>query len=93
MNSNAAVVTSGTATLETALLNVPEVVVYKTGAFTFFIGNFLVKIKYFSLVNLILDRPAVKELLQENLAADIKSELELLLNNAVYRTEMLQQFR
>jgi lipid-A-disaccharide synthase len=92
MNAKAAVVTSGTATLETALLNVPEAVVYKTGAFTFFIGNFLVKIKYFSLVNLILDRPAVKELLQENLAADIKSELDLLLNDADYRGEMLRNF-
>jgi lipid-A-disaccharide synthase len=92
LNSKAAVVTSGTATLETALLNVPEVVVYKTGATTFFIGNFLVKIKYFSLVNLILDRPAVKELLQENLAADIKSELELLLNDPDYRAKMLQNF-
>jgi lipid-A-disaccharide synthase len=92
MNSKAAVVTSGTATLETALLNVPEVVVYKTGATTFFIGNFFVKIKYFSLVNLILDKPAVKELLQENLAADIKSELELILNDAAYRGEMLHNF-
>ncbi len=92
MNAEAAVVTSGTATLETALLNVPEVVVYKTGAITFFIGNFLVKIKYFSLVNLILDKPAVKELLQENLAADIKSELDLLLNDANYRAEMLRNF-
>jgi lipid-A-disaccharide synthase len=92
MNSKAAVVTSGTATLETALLNVPEVVVYKTGATTFFIGNFFVKIKYFSLVNLILDKPAVKELLQDNLAADIKSELDLLLNDAGYRSDMLQSF-
>ncbi|HSN50119.1 MAG TPA: hypothetical protein VLR52_02730, partial [Bacteroidales bacterium] len=92
MNSKAAVVTSGTATLETALLNVPEVVVYKTGATTFFIGNFLVKIKYFSLVNLILEKPAVKELLQDNLAVDIKSELDLLLNDANYRAEMLHNF-
>lgn len=92
MNSKAAVVTSGTATLETALLNVPEAVVYKTGATTFFIGNFLVKIKYFSLVNLILDRPAVKELLQENLAADIKSELQLLLYDSDYRSAMLRNF-
>jgi lipid-A-disaccharide synthase len=92
LNSKAAVVTSGTATLETALLNVPEAVVYKTGAFTFFIGNFLVKIKYFSLVNLILDRPAVKELLQDNLSADIRSELDLLLNDADYRAKMLDNF-
>jgi lipid-A-disaccharide synthase len=93
MNAEAAVVTSGTATLETALLNVPEAVVYKTGATTYFIGNFLVKIKYFSLVNLILDRPAVKELLQDNLASDIKSELELLLNDPGYRAGMLDNFR
>ena len=92
MNSKAAVVTSGTATLETALLNVPEAVVYKTGAFTFFIGNFLVKIKYFSLVNLILDRPAVKELLQDNLSADIRTELDLLLNDGDYRAKMLHNF-
>ncbi len=92
LNSEAAVVTSGTATLETALLNVPEVVVYKTGAITFFIGNFLVKIKYFSLVNLILDMPAVKELLQDNLASDIKTELDLLLNDANYHAAMLQNF-
>jgi lipid-A-disaccharide synthase len=92
MNSEAAVVTSGTATLETALLKVPEAVVYKTGAVTYFIGNFLVKIKFFSLVNLILDRLAVKELLQDNLSADIRSELELILNDTGYRTTMLSAF-
>jgi len=92
-HAKAAVVTSGTATLETALLNVPEVVVYKASPVTFFIGNFLVKIKYFSLVNLILDREAVKELLQENLAADIQSELDLLLGDEGYRNTMLENFR
>ncbi len=84
--------TSGTATLETALLNVPEAVVYKTSVLTFFIGNFLVKIKYFSLVNLILDKAAVKELLQENLARDIKTELDLLLFDGNYRSEMLKNY-
>jgi lipid-A-disaccharide synthase len=93
MHAMAAVVTSGTATLETALLNVPEVVVYKTSAVTFFIGNFLVKVKYFSLVNLILDKDAVKELLQENLARDIKTELDLLLFDNNYRNEMLLNFK
>ncbi len=92
MNAGAAVVTSGTATLETALLNVPEVVVYKTGKVTFFVGSFLVKIKFFSLVNLILDKPAVKELLQENLAADIRDEIDLMMNHAGYRNEMLDNF-
>jgi len=92
-HAKAAVVTSGTATLETALLGIPEAVVYKTGAVTFFIGNFLVNIKYFSLVNLILDKDVVKELLQENLERDIKNELDLLLFNNQYRKKMLDNFR
>jgi lipid-A-disaccharide synthase len=92
MHAKAAVVTSGTATLETALLNVPEAVVYKTSPITFFIGNFLVNIKYFSLVNLILDKDAVKELLQNDLARDIKSELDLLLFDRNYRNEMMNNF-
>jgi lipid-A-disaccharide synthase len=90
--SRAAVVTSGTATLETALLRIPEVVVYKTSAITFFIGNFFVKVKYFSLVNLILDKPVVKELLQKNLTRDIRSELDLLLFDEKYRTNMLHNY-
>ncbi len=92
-NAVAAVVTSGTATLETALLNVPEVVVYKTSPLTFFIGNFFVKIKYFSLVNLILDTDAVKELLQDNLARDIQVELGMILFNDTYRSAMHNRFR
>jgi lipid-A-disaccharide synthase len=92
-HAEAAIVTSGTATLETALLNTPEVVVYKTNPVTFFIGNFLVKIKFFSLVNLILDKEAVKELLQNNLAEDIKKELSTLLNNQEYRNNMLEDYR
>jgi lipid-A-disaccharide synthase len=91
-HAEAAVVTSGTATLETALLKIPQVVVYKTSPFTFFIGNFFVKIKYFSLVNLILDKEAVKELLQENLAQDIRKELDLLLFDQAYRSEMAVQY-
>jgi len=91
-HSEAAVVTSGTATLETALLRVPEVVVYKTSAITFFIGNFLVKIKFFSLVNLILDKPVVKELLQKDLARDIRTELDLLLFDNNYRTKMMNYY-
>ena len=91
-HSYAAVVTSGTATLETALLGVPEVVVYKTSALTFFIGNFFVKVKYFSLVNLILNRDTVKELLQKNLATGIRTELERIVFNSDYRSHMLEDF-
>jgi lipid-A-disaccharide synthase len=91
-HSVAAIVTSGTATLETALLNIPEVVIYKTNPLTFFVGSFLVKVKFFSLVNLILDMEAVKELLQENLSQDIKKELDRILFDPVYRNEMLQHY-
>jgi lipid-A-disaccharide synthase len=64
--SNAAIVTSGTATLETALLRVPQMVCYKLSPLTYWVGKQVVKVKYISLVNLILDKPAVKELVQED---------------------------
>ena len=65
--ANAALVTSGTATLETALFKVPEVVCYKGNAISYQIGKRLVKnIKYISLVNLILDRESVTELIQDD---------------------------
>jgi lipid-A-disaccharide synthase len=72
----AALVTSGTATLETALFNVPQVVCYKGGAISFAIAKRLVKIKYISLVNLIMDKPLVKELIQNELTIN-NLELEL----------------
>ena len=63
--SNAALVTSGTATLETALFKVPEVVCYKGGEISYQIGKRLVNVKFISLVNLILDREVVRELIQD----------------------------
>jgi lipid-A-disaccharide synthase len=90
--AEAAIVTSGTATLETALFGVPEVVVYKTSGFNFFVGSFFVKVKYFSLVNLILDKEAVKELLQNNLSRDIKKELDRILFDKDYRSSMISDF-
>lgn len=75
-----AVVTSGTATLETALFGVPEVVCYKGSSISYHIAKRLVKIKFISLVNLILDREAVKELIQDECRADrIREELTALL--------------
>ncbi len=62
--SYAALVTSGTATLETALFKVPEVVCYKGSAISYRIGKWLVNLKYISLVNLILDKEVVTELIQ-----------------------------
>ncbi|WP_113661776.1 lipid-A-disaccharide synthase [Pedobacter nanyangensis] len=65
-DAHAAIVASGTATLETALLNVPQVVVYKGGAVSIAIARLLVKIRFISLVNLIVDRKIVTELIQED---------------------------
>lgn len=80
--SYAALVTSGTATLETALFKIPEVVCYRTSTISYEIGKRLVKnIKYISLVNLILDKPAVTELIQENFNEErLKTELTALLD-------------
>lgn len=64
-HAHAAIVASGTATLETALFNVPQVVVYKGGAISIAIARLLVKIRFISLVNLIVDRKIVTELIQE----------------------------
>jgi len=68
--AHAALVTSGTATLETALFGVPEVVCYKGGAISYMIAKRLVKVKYISLVNLVMDREVVKELIQYELTAE-----------------------
>ena len=78
--ADAALVTSGTATLETALFGVPEVVCYKGSWLSYQIGKRLVNVKFISLVNLILDRPAVVELIQDDFHPDrLASELKQLL--------------
>ena len=66
-NSKFALVTSGTATLEAALFNVPQIVCYKTNWITYIFAKILVKIKYISLVNIILNRNAINELIQNDL--------------------------
>jgi lipid-A-disaccharide synthase len=94
MQSHAALVTSGTATLETALFAVPEVVCYKGGKVSYEIAKRLIKVPYIALVNLILDKPAVKELIQDDLTtANLKAELYKLLNDDVRRTEVMQNYR
>ncbi len=79
--SSAALVTSGTATLETALLKVPQIVCYKSSWVSIMIGRFLLRnLKYISLVNLILDKEVVRELIQEKLnEKNLTSELEMIL--------------
>jgi len=69
-NAHTAVVTSGTATLETALFNVPQVVVYKTSPFNYHTGMLFVKVEYISLVNLIGGKEVVRELVQKGFRED-----------------------
>ncbi|MBN9382538.1 MAG: lipid-A-disaccharide synthase [Chitinophagaceae bacterium] len=81
-SSKAACVTSGTATLETALFGVPEVVCYKGSPLSYQIAKRLIKVKYISLVNLIMDKLVVKELIQDDLTPEnLKKELDELLND------------
>jgi len=82
MQAKAALVTSGTATLETALFGVPEVVCYKGSPVSYQIAKRVIKVKYISLVNLIMNRPVVKELIQNELTPfNLRQELDLVLNS------------
>jgi lipid-A-disaccharide synthase len=88
-NSKAALVASGTATLETALFNVPQVVCYRANPVSYAIARRLVKVNYISLVNLIMDRPVLKELIQKGFNKEIlKDELTRLLFDLAYRSSM-----
>ena len=92
--STAALVTSGTATLETALFEVPEVVCYKGNEISYQIAKRLVNIKYISLVNLIMDKEVVKELIQHEMnAANLTHELKLILPCAAKREEQLLNYQ
>lgn len=91
-NATAALVTSGTATLETALFKVPEVVCYKGSWASYQIAKRIVTLKYISLVNLIMDREVVTELIQENCNTKrIGEELKKILD-ANYRENLLKQY-
>ena len=82
LHARAAIVSSGTATLETGLLNVPQVVCYRSSFLSYLIGKWLVKLKYISLVNLILDREAVKELIQADFnVKKVTQQLEYVLSD------------
>lgn len=90
--AHAAIVTSGTATLETALFNVPEVVCYKGGRISYYIARSLVKVDYISLVNLIMGKEIVTELIQDEMNVNrLKSELGSLLSGQK-REKMLSDF-
>lgn len=92
-NSSAALVTSGTATLETALFTVPEVVCYKATGFSYRLAKAMIKVKYISLVNLVMDKDVVKELIQGDLSEEnLAKELDLLLHNGKRQRRILEDY-
>lgn len=93
MQSKAALVTSGTATLETALFGVPEVVCYKGSWLSYQIGRRLVNVKYISLVNLIMDKLVVSELIQHQLTPEnLQKELEEILHNKERKEQLMKDY-
>jgi len=91
--AHAAVVASGTATLETALFHVPQVVVYKGGRISIAIARMVIKIRFISLVNLIMDRQVVQELIQEDCNTErLKTVVEGLLSGD-QRKQMLDDYK
>ncbi len=93
-NSYAALVTSGTATLETALFNIPQVVCYKANAISYRIAKMVVKgIEYISLPNLIMNRQVVKELIQKECNSEnLIAELEKITINKTHREKVFQDY-
>lgn len=94
LESKAALVTSGTATLEAALLGVPEIVCYKGSSISYQIAKRLIKIKYICLVNLIMDKLVVTELIQDDLTTkNLIKELNDLLHNQKRREELKSDYQ
>ena len=92
--SDLAVVASGTATLQAALLNVPLVVVYKVFPLTYFLGRMIVRgVKHISLVNILSDREVVKELFQKDATVgQILQELKKILSDEYHKKNMLDAY-
>tara|TARA_B100000029_G_scaffold507159_1_gene591248 strand:- start:647 stop:1774 length:1128 start_codon:yes stop_codon:yes gene_type:complete len=89
-----AVVASGTATLQAAIMNTPAIVVYKMNAWSWYLTNNLVKVKFASMANIIADKLVFPELLQKNLTSDSISELGLqLIHNTDYKNTMIDQIK
>lgn len=94
LHAKAACVTSGTATLETALFGVPEVICYKGSAISYQIAKRLIKVNYISLVNLIMDKPVVKELIQDKFnKEELKRELSLILEDEPKQAQMKEDYK
>ena len=91
--ARAALVTSGTATLETALFQVPQVVCYRGNAISYHIARWLVKVKYISLVNLVMDSECVTELIQHKLnLRNMEDELRKILSDSIERSRLLNDY-
>jgi len=92
--AKAGLITSGTATLETALFGLPQVVCYKGNPVSFWLATKLVSVKYISLVNLIMDKPVVTELIQNDLTPNnLERELKKLLSDLADRDAVLADYR
>lgn len=92
--SRAAIVTSGTATLETALCNVPLVVCYKGNLLSYHIAKRLIRVSYISLVNLIMNKPVVRELIQHEMnETNLYKELYKLLNSENIRQSITDDYQ
>ena len=92
-NAKAAIVNSGTASLETVLFNTPQVVGYITNPITYMIAKSIVKIRYISLGNLIIDKLAFRELIQKDCNSEaLVAEIRALIENEQYRNAMLQDY-
>ncbi|MGM0529803.1 MAG: lipid-A-disaccharide synthase [Bacteroidota bacterium] len=93
-HSVAALITSGTATLEAALFNVPQVVCYKANPISYRIAKHFVKVSYISLVNLNMKKEVVRELIQDEMNPDnLRHELENILRNEKYISNMKEEYR
>lgn len=91
--ATAAIVTSGTATLETALFQVPQVVVYKTNPISYFLATLVIRVPFISLVNLIAGKEVVKELIQKEVTVDkVSRELNMLINTDK-RERVLEEYK
>lgn len=91
--ATAAIVTSGTATLEACLFKVPQVVVYKSSTVSYRIARMLIRVPFISLVNLIAGKEVVKELIQQKAnEANVSTELDRILKDKQYRDKMLNGY-
>jgi lipid-A-disaccharide synthase len=92
--AKAALVTSGTATLETAVFGVPQAVCYQTSNFNYRVAKYVIQVPFISLVNLIAEKEVVKELIQEQFSTEsVSKELRNLLENENYRNQIKSEYQ